>query len=99
MSIRFLKKVVLGKLYSRYRGTTRRKYSKELKVLNSLLETDTSVLPAVIKFQDRGRMRFPHNIYVTGYEKRAHFAQKFDFLFAIRRETWVNKLAIALCLT
>ena len=33
-------------------------------MLQSLLETDKSSLPAVIRLQDRGRMSFPHRILI-----------------------------------
>ena len=56
------KKVVFGKLKKVRSRDSRRKSCKILNILQSLIEEDKSVLPACIKFQDRGKMIFPeHN--------------------------------------
>ena len=61
-SIRFRRKVVFGKL--RKHSTTKRKksYCAQLQILQSLLETDKTILPAALKYQDRGRMIFPNRL-------------------------------------
>lgn len=53
--IRFRKKAVYGRLRKRFTKTR-----LQLQVLKSLLESDKSCLPACVKFQDRGKMMFPH---------------------------------------
>ena len=60
VSIQFREKMVQGKL--KHRSTRQRKkmYSKDLRILHFLLETDKTCLPACIKFQNRGKMKFPH---------------------------------------
>ena len=60
VGMRFRKKTLYGRLRQNYLPTTRRKYHLELQVMKNLVETDKSVCPAVIKFQDRGKMTFPH---------------------------------------
>lgn len=60
VAIKFRKKACFGHLRRHYHILKRRQYNVELKLLTSLLETDKSVLPAIIKFQDRGKMMFPH---------------------------------------
>lgn len=40
-----------------------------LTTLKSLVETDKSVLPAVVKFQDRGKTTFPHQILLPFMQK------------------------------
>ena len=37
-------------------------YAAELKILKELVETDKSDLPAIVRFQDHGKMTFPHRI-------------------------------------
>lgn len=58
--ISFRKKAVYGRLRKRYTRATRASYKVQLKDLKSLLENDKNYLPACIKFQDSGRMLFPH---------------------------------------
>ena len=67
--MRFRKKALHGKLRDHYHLSTRRKYRLELQVMKSLVETDKSVCPAVIKFQDRGKMTFPHRALVPFLRK------------------------------
>ena len=59
-SIQFRRKVVIGKL--RKHSTTKRKnsYCAQLQILQSLLETDKSILPAALKYQDS--MMFPNKL-------------------------------------
>ena len=59
--MQFRKKAAYGRLRSCFLPIKRRRYLDELNVLKHLVETDKSVLPAVIKFQDRGKMTFPHH--------------------------------------
>ena len=47
----------------RSRGS-RQKSFRLLKILQSLVEKDKSVLPAFIKFQDRGKMTFPERNFL-----------------------------------
>lgn len=60
VGIHFRKRTLYGRARQHYLPTTRRKYQLELQVMKNLVETDKSVCPAVIKFQDRGKMAFPH---------------------------------------
>ena len=58
------KKVVFGKLKKVRSRDSRRRSFKMLNVLQSLIEEDKSVLPACIKFQDRGKMIFPERNFL-----------------------------------
>ena len=60
VGISFRKKAVLGCLRKKFTILERNSYRVQLKVLKSLLENDKSCLPACVKFQDRGKMMFPH---------------------------------------
>lgn len=60
VGMQFRKKTLYGCLRHHYLPSKRRQYRLELQVMKSLVETDKSVCPAVIKFQDRGKMTFPH---------------------------------------
>ena len=59
VSIRYRRRVIYGR--TMHRATRKRKllYKMQLALLNSMLETDKSVAPSCIKFQDRGKMKFP----------------------------------------
>ena len=57
--IRYRKKVVYGKLRKIATKERRKEYMHHLNILQSLIETDKSVLPACIRLQDRGKMIFP----------------------------------------
>ena len=46
----------------RYTAVKKHELRKELKLLNLLLESDKTVIPAILKIQDRGRMKFPSSI-------------------------------------
>ena len=59
-SIIYRKRAVFGRLRKRRTFSTRATLMKELRILEDMLETDKSVLPAVVAYLDRGRMRFPH---------------------------------------
>lgn len=67
-SIRF-RKSALTKFCKRYTAIRRRSLAKQLTVLQTLLETDKSILPAVIRLQDRGKMNFPHRILIPLMKK------------------------------
>ena len=41
----------------------------ELSVLKNLVETVKSILPAVVRFRDRGKMTFPHQILLPFMHK------------------------------
>lgn len=69
VGIKFRNKVLHGRLRSWFRPEKRRRYGLELTTLKSLVETDKSVLPAVVKFQDRGKMTFPHQILLPFMRK------------------------------
>ncbi len=58
--ISFRKRAVFGRLRKHYTVTKRRAFHIQLRMLQSLVEKEKSVLPACIKLQDRGRMTFPH---------------------------------------
>ena len=60
VGINFRKKAVHGSLRKIFTTCKRNSYSLQLNALKSLLETDKSCLPACVKFQDRGKMMFPH---------------------------------------
>ena len=62
VGIKYRKKVLYGKLRKRFCISKRRMYAAELKILKELVETDKSDPPAVVRFQDRGKMTFPHRI-------------------------------------
>ena len=64
VSIRFRKRVWFGRLQKRYTYERRRALKREYNILVSLVESDKSVLPACIKFQDRGKMTFPHHSFL-----------------------------------
>ncbi len=59
VSIRFRKRAIFGRLRKQYTITKRAIFRTQLRALTALLETDKSGLPACIRFQDRGKMRFP----------------------------------------
>ena len=59
--ISFRKKAVHGSLRKKFTRSKRNSYRLHLKALESLLEYDKSCLPACVKFQDRGKMRFPYS--------------------------------------
>jgi len=65
----FRKKAVYGRLRSCFLPIKRRRYLDELNALKQIVETDKSVLPAVIKFQDRGKMTFPHRTLLPFMQK------------------------------
>ena len=44
----------------RYTSQKKRKFMNQLSVLKLLVETDKTIIPAILKKQDRGRMKFPH---------------------------------------
>ena len=58
--ISFRKKAVYGRLRKKFTRSKRNSYRFQLQALKSLLESDKSCLPACVKFQDRGKMMFPH---------------------------------------
>ncbi len=58
--IKFRKKAVYGRLRKKFTSSKRSSYRLQLQALKSLLESDKSCLPACLKFQDRGKMMFPH---------------------------------------
>jgi len=58
--INFRKKAVYGRLRKKFTASKRGSYKLQLQALKSLLESDKSCLPACLKFQDRGKMMFPH---------------------------------------
>ena len=62
VGMKFRKKATHGHLCSCFFPSRRRQYAMELAVLKSLVETDKSILPAVVRFQDRGKMTYPHQI-------------------------------------
>ena len=62
--IRFRKRVLFGRLRNRYSYEHRRTLRREYALLASLVECDKTVLPACIKFQDRGKMTFPHHSFL-----------------------------------
>ena len=64
VSIQFRKRVWFGRLQKRYTYERRRALKREYNILVSLVESDKSVLPACIKFQDRGKMMFPHHSFL-----------------------------------
>ena len=64
VSIRFRKRALFGRLRTRYTYTRRQKYRQQYIILLSLKEQEKSVLPACIKFQDRGKMTFPHHSFL-----------------------------------
>lgn len=55
VGIKFRNKALRGHLRTPCR---RRQYGRELALKHILVENDKSVLPAIIKFQDRGKMTF-----------------------------------------
>ena len=59
VSIQFRQRVIYGKLKHRFTRQRKNQYYTDVVILQSLLETDGTHLPACIKFQDRGKMRFP----------------------------------------
>lgn len=58
------KKVVFGRLKKVMTMEYRQRPYKLMKILISLVEKDKSVLPACIKFQDRGKMMFPEQNFL-----------------------------------
>ena len=62
VGIKFRNKALYGHLQSWFRPERRRRYGLELTALKRLVETDKSVLLAVVKLQDRGKMTFPYQI-------------------------------------
>ena len=61
--IRARKNVVSGKL-KMSSAKRRKEYAVHLRILQSLVETDKSILPACIRVQDRGRMTFPERSFL-----------------------------------
>ena len=64
VSIQFRKRVWFGRLRKRYTYEHRCAMRREYTLLTLLVESDKSVLPACIKFQDRGKMTFPHHSFL-----------------------------------
>ena len=64
VSIRIRKRMWYGRLRMKYTLERKRTYKKQYALLVLLVETDKSVLPACIKFQDRGKMTFPHHSFL-----------------------------------
>ena len=60
-----------GRLRSYFQAAHKKQYAKELVVLKSIVEKDKSVLPGVIKYQDRGKMTFPHQALLPFMRKRS----------------------------
>ena len=62
VGMKFRKKTTYGHLCSYFCPSRRKQYAVKLAVLKTLVETDKSILPAVVRFQDRGKMTFPHQV-------------------------------------
>ena len=62
VGIKYRKIVLYGRLQKFFCQNRRNMYATELKILQELVETNTSDLPAVVRFQDRGKLTFPHRI-------------------------------------
>ena len=62
--IRARKSIAFGKHRKKFTQERRRKYAVDLQILESLVETDKSVLPACIHMQDRGKMMFPERSFL-----------------------------------
>jgi len=60
VGIKFRKRALYGRLRSHFQVARKKQYAKELLILKGIVEKDRSVLPGVIKFQDQGKMTFPH---------------------------------------
>ena len=71
--MKFRKKATHGHLRSCFCPGRRRQYAVELAVLKTLVETDKSILPAVVRFQDRGKMTFPHQVLLPFMRKCSRF--------------------------
>ena len=50
-----------SRVAKRYTLEKKQKLRKQLSVLKLLVESDKTVIPAILKKQDRGRMKFPHH--------------------------------------
>lgn len=61
VSISYRNNVVYRNLHKSITQARKKRFMNELIVLKALLETDKTVLPLTIKFQDRGKMSFPHS--------------------------------------
>ena len=61
MSIRYRKRVIYDRLKRRATSERKHLYHIHVKILKALIETDKTLLPACIKYQDRGKMMFPHH--------------------------------------
>ncbi len=59
VSIRFRKRAVFGRLRKHHTSAKKALYRVQLDALKTLVESDKTVLPACIKYQDRGKMLFP----------------------------------------
>lgn len=61
-----LKRSKIGRKPNQSRITKARRiqYCKQLELLKAMLEYDKTVIPTVIKLQDRGRMKFPHRVLI-----------------------------------
>ena len=58
------KKIVFGKLKKTRTASSRKESYKLMQILQSLVETDKSCLPACVRFQDRGKMTFPERNFL-----------------------------------
>ena len=67
VGMKFRKKATHGYLRSCFCPSRRRQYALELGVLKTLVETDKSILPAVVRFQ--GKMTFPHQVLLPFIRK------------------------------
>lgn len=61
VSIRYRKRVIDSRLKRTATVQRRQLYRTHIKMLEALVETDKTTLPACISFQDRGKMRFPYS--------------------------------------
>lgn len=51
-----------SRVAKRYTLEKKQKFRKQLSMLKVLVESDKTVIPAILKKQDRGRMKFPHRL-------------------------------------
>ena len=59
IGITFKKKALYGKIRRRFCLSKRKRYGTELDILKQLIGTDKSTIPAVLGYQDRGKLTFP----------------------------------------
>ena len=69
VSMKFRKRASYGGSRAHFTIKKRKQYLEEYLALKTLVETDRSVLLGIVRFQDRGKMTFPHRVLLPFMRK------------------------------